>query len=117
MSKGTKNSATTKVLAEFSVSSLVSILLDGLDETRNLVGTLERDSALDGRTREQLALHFERLARLVAEAEIFRTTLQVRINNLCAGSAQVQRLASVGRQPLRLEGHVSGEPERTEEVV
>lgn len=107
MSKG--NSATTKVLAEFSVSSLVSILLDGLDATTDVVRALERDSALDGRTREELRSSFDRLARLVVEAEVFRTTLQVRLNNLAAGSAQVQRLASVGKHRDRSAGNVSGE--------
>jgi len=113
MSKG-KNSATTKVLAEFSVSSLVSILLDGLDATTDVVRALERDSALDGRTREELRSSFDRLARLVVEAEVFRTTLQVRLNNLAAGSAQVQRLAALGKHGGR---NASGDVSReTDEV-
>jgi len=109
MSKGKTNASTTKVVAEYSVSSLVSILLDGLDELRSVVGTLERDSALDGRTREVLASHFDKLAKLVGEAEVFRTTLQVRLNNLAAGSAQVQRLASLGKHGNGLPRDVSRE--------
>jgi len=104
MSKG--NNATTKVLAEFSVSSLVSLLLDGLEQTTDVVRVLERDSALDGRTREALAGHLDRLAKLVVEAEVFRTTLRVRLNNLRAGSAQVQRMDSLVRQPLRISGEL-----------
>jgi len=87
-----KKSPVDRVIADFSVSQLVSILLDGLEKTRDVVAVLERDSALDGRTREALADHLGQLAKLVVDAEVFRTTLQVRLNNLAAGSSKVQRM-------------------------
>lgn len=91
-----KKAPVERVIADFSVSQLVSILLDGLERTRDVVAVLERDSALDGRTREALREHVGQLAKLVAEAEVFRLTLQVRLNNLAAGSAKVQAMLARG---------------------
>lgn len=90
------NERVPRHVAEFGVSQLVSILLDGLERTRDVVAVLERDSALDGRTREALQEHVGQLAKLVVDAEVFRNALQVRLGNIASRSAKLQRLLTRG---------------------
>lgn len=99
-----KGNNVSKTVSEFGVSQLVSILLDGLESTRDVVAVLERDSALDGRTRQELQEHVVKLAKLVVDAEVFRAMLQVRLNNLASGSAQVQQMLSNDLRRVRDEG-------------